>query len=173
MWLERLSNQPPPSAPPSGRNSFQGVRRSSQLAVQQRPGFSPRSSSLNVHKPNGTTTSLNNSPRIHAKGSTQRQELALGPDLSDPLAVLGQIVGKPLPAETQVDDISRDGVERPETLTLEIEFGGRSLEDFVETGERPEKKSSHIVDQCEYVCLDPTEDQTLSKTRRCRRWPEV
>lgn len=161
MWLDRFSNHPTPSSsPPPGRSSFQASRRPSHLGQgnPHRPGFSPRSSSLNVTgKFNSSTTSLN-SPRLLANGSTLKQEIIPPPDRSDPLAVLEEIIGKPLPKESEDNVGKRAGqdTEKPVVLVEAVDFQGKSLQDFIE-GALPPTGSNHVssqtVEECECVYL--------------------
>ena len=147
MWLDRLSTHATPNPSPPGRTSFQNVRRSSQLPVHPRPGYSPRSSSLNVGRPNGSSASFN-SPRLNANGSTLRQELTPAPDLTDPLAVLEQIVGKSLRQDEKEGAPSEDEAAKPQDLVQDINFDDLSLEEFVNRrSQSPVPKQN--VDQCE------------------------
>ena len=146
MWLDRLSNQPTPSgSPPMGPNrSFSPApRRPSHLAPgpSQRPGYSPRSSSLSlVSRANSSTSSLPAAGRI-PNGSALKQEITPPPDLDDPLQILEQIIGSPLRKE---DDRSggaegEESVERPPELVEDIVFDGQSLQEFASSSPEPEE----------------------------------
>ena len=156
MWLDRFSNQPPPgSSPPPSRSSFQAQRRQGHqvTGAPARPGFSPRSSSLNVAKFNASTTSLN-SPRLLPNGSGLRQEIPPPPDLTDPLAVLQDIVGQPL-VEEDGNGMKAENSRKPTSLIEDVKFDGRTLQEFmddrdVKGGE--EVESALTIEECEYVC---------------------
>ncbi len=137
MWLDRLSNQITPSGPPPmnpNRSFSPAPRRPSHLAPgpSQRPGYSPRSSSLSVvSRANSSTSSLAAPGRI-PNGSTLKQEITPPPNSDDPLETLEQIVGSPL---RKGDDQSggseeEESVERPPELVEDIAFDGQSLDDF-------------------------------------------
>ena len=124
----------------------------------QRPGFSPRSSSLNVSgKFNSSTTSLN-SVRL-PNGSHLKQQITPPADSGDPLKVLEEIIGRPL------QEIDREhvplqnghGSERPSELIEDVNFGGLGLLGFLQ--DRGDDNSLdirddtvHTAEECEYVC---------------------
>lgn len=155
MWLDRFANQPTPgTSPPPSRSSFQAQRRPGHpiAGAPTRPGFSPRSSSLNVAKFNASTTSLN-SPRLLPNGSGLRQEIAPPPDLTDPLAVLQDIVGQPL-VEEDGDGLKKARLSKPAALSEDIDFAGRSLQDFLSADDEDgdeEAESALTIEECEYV----------------------
>ena len=157
MWLDRFSNQPTPGgSPPPSRSSFQAQRRPSHqvLGAPARPGFSPRSSSLSVAKLNASTTSLN-SPRLLPNGSGLRQEIAPPPDLTDPLAVLQDIVGES-PKEVDSNEAKGSAPNKPAELVEQIKFDGMSLQDFADdeqTDSEGQAGSALTIEECEYVCL--------------------
>lgn len=167
MWLDRFSGHSTPSQsppPPVNRSHPPGpARRPSQLGsgLPQRPGYGPRTSSLNPgSRANFSTTSVN-SQRLH-NGSTLKHELTPPADFSDSLQILEKIVGRKLP---QGDKTSKnpdlDGIlERPSELLVDVDFGGLSLEDFAHQAKSKTKEYSEIdnpntsqtVEECEYVC---------------------
>ena len=173
MWLDRFSNHPTPgTSPPPSRSSFQAQRRPSHqvLGVPPRPGFSPRSSSLSVAKLNASTTSLN-SPRLLPNGSGLRQEIAPPPDLSDPLAVLEEIVGKTLDEGREFNGHGADAgaLGKPEEPVEDVDFGGKGLQDFLDEEDEvaDDQFSSAIsIEECEYVCSSQgTKDPRLTRRR--------
>ncbi|KAK4694546.1 vacuolar protein sorting-associated protein 52, partial [Lecanoromycetidae sp. Uapishka_2] len=139
MWLDRLSGHSTPSGPPSNRSFSPAPQRPSQLGpgAASRPGFSPRSSSLNVSaKFNSSTTSLN-SPRL-PNGSSLKQQVTRPVDFTDPLKLLEEVIGKPLQDTDGQKGIMQDGRvhEKPDELTGDIEFNGLGLQEFLEGRER-------------------------------------
>ena len=162
MWLDRFSANPPPtgSPPPQQRSFSPGPRRPNLLGhgVTPRPGFSPRSSSLNVSgKFNSSTTSLN-SARL-PNGSGLKQQITPPPDSTDPLKVLEEIVGKPLHESDGEHEPSQNGarLERPAELAEDINFSGLGLQDFLQREENEDVSESLVqttqsAEECEYVC---------------------
>lgn len=156
MWLDRFSAHPTPSAspPPQNRSSSPASRRPSHLgpAAASKPGFSPRSSSLNVAKFNPSTTSLN-SPRL-PNGSGLKQQVTLPDDNADPLKVLGEIIGKGIQEEFP-DGANDDHLGKPEVLE-DIDFNGLSLHDFLQGEDAIRMKQTDSIaqsaEECEYVC---------------------
>ncbi|TKA30165.1 hypothetical protein B0A50_02884 [Salinomyces thailandicus] len=138
MWLERFSGQSAqstPSASPHRALSPGTPRRSIQLSpntLPRRPGLNPRTSSLvSVASLSGSTDSLPAAARI-PNGTNLKNELAGSPagDVSDPLEVLGSILGS-LPKGAGADDNGKHvAVGEPPQVEEEIDFGGRSLEEF-------------------------------------------
>ena len=76
-----------------------------------------------------STTSLN-SPRLLPHGSGLRQEIPPPPDLTDPLAVLQDIVGQPL-VEEDGNGMEVGNLRKPASLVDDIKFDGRSLQEFM------------------------------------------
>lgn len=161
MWLDRLSGHSTPSGPPSpqSRSFSPAPRRPSHLGsgAASRPGFSPRSSSLNVSaKFNSSTTSIN-SPRL-PNGSGLKQQFTPPVDFADPLKVLEEIIGSPSHGSSGQQDTPRDdgGEKRPARLVEDIDFKGLGLHDFMETaddvGTLDEHNATQTAEECEYVC---------------------
>lgn len=136
MWgLDRFSGHSTPSAsPPQSRSFSPAPRRPSHLGsgLTARPPQSPRSSSFNVSsKYNASTTSLN-SPRL-PNGSGLKQQINPPADFTNPLKVLEEIVGRPILDEDK--DHGEDGqaqLEKPAELVEDVDFRGRSLQDFLD-----------------------------------------
>ncbi|KAL8732448.1 MAG: hypothetical protein Q9181_003944 [Wetmoreana brouardii] len=149
MWLERLSGQSTPSAspPPVQKRSYSPApRRSSHLApsTAARPPYGPRTSSLGLEpRANNSVTSLN-SPRL-PNGSSLKQQIAPPPDVTDPLDVLKDLLGKNSQRDITGQE-DRDGTA-PNLRTLhlaeKVEFGGLSLHAFAETAGLEETKEAH------------------------------
>ena len=165
MWLDRFSGHSTPSQsppPPVNRSHPPGpARRPSQLGLPQRPGYGPRTSSLNpVSRANISTTSVN-SQRLH-NGSTLKNEVTPPADFSDSLEILEKIVGRKLLQDDKTsENLDIDGIlEKPSELLVDVDFGALSLEDFAHPAisklkEYPEvdnPKTSQTVEECEYVC---------------------
>lgn len=161
MWLDRLSGHSAQSGPPTqqARSYSPAPRRPSHLgpSAASRPGFSPRSSSLNVAKFNASTTSLN-SPRL-PNGSGLKQQIVPPADLADPLKVLEEIFGKALRQEDgEQGSDKQDEDEKPAELVEDIDFSGLGLHEYLQA-EDEEIRSNEVtesaagpVEECEYVC---------------------
>jgi hypothetical protein len=140
MWLDRLSGHSTPSGSPSpynNRNYPPPSRRPSHLSPNpssNRPGISPRSSSLTLlSTPNDSTTSLPGTSRA-SNGVSQKQGASSSRPLGvlDPLDVLNSIIGKKC-GENGVTDLDAEAkpAQKPAQLVDTIDFEGRSLEEFV------------------------------------------
>ncbi|KAL8761491.1 MAG: hypothetical protein Q9184_002401 [Pyrenodesmia sp. 2 TL-2023] len=149
MWLDRLSGQSTPSAPPApaqSRSYSPAPRRSSHLppGPPTRPAYGPRTTSLGLSsKANFSTNSLN-SPRL-PNGSSLRQQLSPPADVIDPLGVLKDILGK---QSDKVVNGSEDGdsstiVQKPPHVAEDIDFEGLSLHAFVDRASQQETKKVH------------------------------
>jgi len=158
VWLDRFSGPSTPSGspPPQNRSFSPAPRRPSHLGLgaAARPGFKPRSSSLNVAKFDSSTTSLN-SPRL-PNGSGLKQQITPPGDFTDPLKVLEKVVGKPLTEDRTYDE--GVGAEKPSELTQDIDFGELSLHDFLLDedggGIYVTDVAEQSTEECEYVCSD-------------------
>ena len=167
MWLDRFSGHSTPSQsppPPVNRNHPPGpARRPSQLGpgLPQRPGYGPRTSSLNPgSRANNSTTSVN-SQRLH-NGSTLKHEVTPPADFSDSLEILEKIVGRRLPQDdkTSVFPDASATLEKPLELLVDVDFDGLSLEDFAHQATSKSKiysevdnlNTSQTVEECECVC---------------------
>lgn len=103
-----------------------------------------------------------NVPTI-AKSSTLRNQLDAAPsdDVSDPLKALEAIVGKALSdlRSNFQDEIQHGNVDRPSQLIENIDFGGLSLNDFVDNdpiAQNHRVVSTYVgqsVDEC--MCFNP------------------
>ena len=82
----------------------------------------------------GSSSTALNSPRHSGAGSALRQEVLHLSGGRDPLSILEDIVGKPLPNHSQADL----ALDKPNPLVQEIDFGSLGLDEFAagsETGE--------------------------------------
>ena len=164
MWgLDRFSGHSTPSGspPPQNRSYSPAPRRPSHLGpgLAGRPPYSPRSSSFNVSgKYNSSTTSLN-SPRL-PNGSGLKQQITPPADFTNPLKLLEEIVGRPIFDEDErhgEEDQSR--LEKPAELVEDVDFGGRTIHDFLEDGDErfgignidPHDDTAQSAMECEYV----------------------
>ncbi|KAF5002331.1 hypothetical protein FGRMN_341 [Fusarium graminum] len=131
MWLDRLAggpaNTPGPSTPQPGGRVYP-KRTSSTLSpyvTSQRPGISPRGSSLSLASNDSSSSLLSSARRPNGSGLRQASIIETGPD---PLEVL----------ETLLADFSIDHDHRPEKIStinqddisFEAEFGGLSLKEL-------------------------------------------
>ncbi|EMC96825.1 hypothetical protein BAUCODRAFT_34222 [Baudoinia panamericana UAMH 10762] len=138
MWLDRFSGQPnqsPATAASLNRTSSPAPRRAVQLGpstLPRRPGLNPRSSSLSIASFGGSLESLPAAARL-SNGSSLKQELTNPPniDVVDPLDVLHGILGAVDSDAAQTDSAALDDDPiRPRVLTEDVDFGGRSLQEF-------------------------------------------
>lgn len=164
MWLDRFSGSNPPSAsppPPANRSYSPGPRRSSHLGpgTAARPSFSHRSSSLYLGSKSNLSNTSVNSARV-PNGSALRNEVIPPGEFPDPLKILAEVVGRPLPE--QKSETIKGGekeADRPSLLTEDVDFEGMSLHEFVQLDlsdkagdQRSLGFSAQTVEECEYVC---------------------
>lgn len=167
MWLDRFSgnNTPSNSLPPPSpqiRSYSPAPRRPSHLTpgTSRRPSYSPRASSPKLGAGNASKIS-SNSTRI-PNGSTLKQQI-IPSDLIDPLEILAEVIGKPLPKKQSQSDNGTGQVfgefQKPTQLVEDVEFKGLSLHEFASAfdGSEDEKLAKPInpaqtVEECEYVC---------------------
>ncbi|KAI1330848.1 Vps52-domain-containing protein [Xylariaceae sp. FL0255] len=144
MWLDRLTNQQtsPASSQPGSRAYSPAPRRTASghgpyVTSQQRPGFTPRSSSLSLASVESSASSLLASSK-RAPGSTLKQSstVFVGPD---PVEVLADLLH-----DTKSHPISSNGSGgdpvssiTPGDLNSSFDFGGLSLQSFALSGETP------------------------------------
>lgn len=154
VLLDRFSGHSAPSvsSPPS-RSFSPAPRRPSHLGgAAARPGFSPRSSSLNVVKLHSSTTSLNSTRLPNGSGLTR--QITPPVDFTDSLKVLEKLVGKSLIADGV--DGEGVGVEQPSQLTQDIDFAGLSLHGFLHDEDigimDGTDSAMQSAEECEYVC---------------------
>ena len=165
MWLERLSGQSTPSAsppPPQKRSYSPAPHRSSNFAPSNaiRPPYGPRASSLGlVSKANTATASLNSPQLPH--GSSLRQQISPPlADVTDPLDVLEQLLGKSTDRRSQKakDPDGAVAAQKPLEVEEDIDFEGFSLHTFAENdGQQGTNEArppaAQTVEECEYVHL--------------------
>ncbi|KAI1348710.1 Vps52-domain-containing protein [Xylaria sp. FL0043] len=153
MWLDRLAGNasPAPSQPPSRPYSPAPRRPSSglgpYLTSQQRPGLTPRSSSLSLASTDSSTSTLQATSR-RAPGSSLKQTTTAytGPD---PVDILGALLGgNPLPSSTRAPGHALDPATSitSEDLTAAFDFGELSLRSLALSDE-PQRTSIDIQTQ--------------------------
>ncbi|KAH0538056.1 hypothetical protein FGG08_005318 [Glutinoglossum americanum] len=149
MWLDRFSAQSTPSGsppPPQNRSYSPAPRRPSHLAplaLPARPGFSPRSSSLSLAS-NVSTSSLPGTSRP-PNGSTLRQSVTTNVhNVTDPLEVLQRIIGAPLKSREVESPGNLSGSLDQSQIAGDIDFGGLSLQEFVQLHNEPPATKSII-----------------------------
>ena len=95
-----------------------------------------------------------------ANGSGLKQQITPPADFTNPLKLLEDIIGPPIPNEDDGHEEQGQGpVEKPAELVEDVEFGGRSIHDFMEGEDERDGagslKSSDDAAQsameCEYV----------------------
>ena len=165
MWgLDRFSGHSTPSgsSPPQSRSFSPAPRRPSHLGpgFAARPPHSPRSSSfIASSRYNSSTTSLN-SPRL-PNGSGLKQQITPPADFTNPLQLLEEVIGRPIPDDGEEhEDNGQAHLEKPAELVEDVEFRGRSIQDFLEDeneclGNRSLDACENTVQsvmECEYVC---------------------
>lgn len=130
MWLDRISGHSTPSRPFSPAS-----RRPSHLSPSphnNRSALLPKSSSsVSLLSRSDSSTSL---PATYpaTNGSGLKSTAKGRPlDVSDPLQVLNGIIGKPNGATPKADLASAQPEVKPEQLVEDIDFGGRSLQEYV------------------------------------------
>lgn len=82
-----------------------------------------------------------------------KQELIPPPDLTDPLAVLGEILDKPLRGE-EGEEAEAVILDKPAELIEDVDFAGLSLRQYVvqEVKASEEHAESILtIEECEYV----------------------
>ena len=189
MWgLDRFSGHSTPSGspPPQNRSFSPAPRRPSHLGpgLAARTAHSPRSSSLNVSGKYSSSTASLNSPRL-PNGSGLKQQITPPADLTNPLKLLEELVGRPIPDEDEVPgEEGKDHLEKPTELVEDVDFGGLSIRDFLEDGDDGDSMGSldryddnvQCAMECEYVYssnnrkLSDTEyGHQMNKTRTSSR----
>jgi hypothetical protein len=163
MWLDRLSGHSTPaatplaSAPSSTKRSYSpGARRSSNLVPPisaQRPGFSPRSSSLSLPFSDSTTSLLSSARRPN--GSSLKHAASVT-EIASPLEVLEKLVGseiQPGPSASSVND------EEYSDFELNLDFDGLSLQEIATGGlsshEEESKYTAQSVEECMHFLHGP------------------
>lgn len=143
MWLDRFSGQSTPAgATTPNRYPSPDPRRTSHLAPSSRPGLgvSPNRSNLSLNLSNNTSAVSLGSPTKASNGPTLRFEQKPPPNLTDPTDVLRSIL-KLDEAGVVARDSADDKVGDIEESKENIDFGGLSLQEFVEQEARPRHRT--------------------------------
>ncbi|KAK4204108.1 Sac2 family-domain-containing protein [Triangularia verruculosa] len=167
MWLDRFAAQQQPgrtsSPPPSNRSSPLPRRTSRSGGIspyttsQQRPGISPRGSSLSLVSSDSSSSLLASSRR--ANGSALRQSTTVD-DAPDPEEVLARILG-PLSVDVApAEQSSQTGITEDD-LGLEFDFGGLSLHELAESDDADQ------LDTVDTYRPQTVEDCRLSSPAKC------
>ncbi|OTA97260.1 hypothetical protein M434DRAFT_391975 [Hypoxylon sp. CO27-5] len=144
MWLDRLAGQstsPAPSQPgsrpysPAPRRTPSGL--GPYITSQQRPGLTPRSSSLSLASTESSASSFLASSR-RANGSTLKESSTIysGPD---PVEILNKLLGDEKKQAASATRSAADSVSSisAEDLQLEFDFGGLSVRELALSEEPP------------------------------------
>ncbi|KAL5339358.1 Sac2 family-domain-containing protein [Aspergillus crustosus] len=142
MWLDRIAGNSTPPGPQFDRsNSPLPPRSSSRLSPNHqnnRPGLSRPGSSLSaLLSPNASSTSLPTIARVPEEPTLkQNATTRTRPSgVADPLEVLNGIIKKQN-GDTKADSSAQDSTSaKPTHLVEDIDFGGLSLEDYVQKSE--------------------------------------
>jgi hypothetical protein len=181
MWgLDRLSSYSTPTGTPPRRDSYSPAPRRGYPArgpspLPARPGLVPRTTSLSLISPTGSTTNLPAGARAPNGGPRRRPTGGLhhGPD---PVQVLASIMGglprKPLAGDREKDEYIP---QKPEVMVDVINFGGLSLHDFAAEAPRERQQPTSV-----YTCSAQSVEECMCSTsvsrgfahRDCRRQRE-
>lgn len=135
MWLDRFGGPHPANTPPppsQSRTQSPLPRRTSSARgpylTSQRPGLSPRVSSLSIASAD-SSSSLLGAPK-RANGSTLKQTTSVdfGPD---PAVILTKILG-PLPDQATLEGGDRIKNIPENGLNLDFDFNGLSLRELAD-----------------------------------------
>jgi hypothetical protein len=157
MWLDRLSGHSTPaptplaSPPSSTKRSYSPGARRSNLAPPisaQRPGFSPRSSSLSLPSSDSTTSLLSSARRPNGSGLKNAASVA---EITGPLEVLEKLVG----SETRLrSNVSLVNNEDYSDFELDLDFDGLSLKEIATGKLLPYAEESKYTAQSVEECMD-------------------
>lgn len=162
MWSSRLTGQSssPASSQPGSRSFSPAPRRTNSglgpyITSQQRPGISPRSSTLSLASDSSTSSLLASSRRPNGSALKQSTTAYAGPD---PVDVLAKLLGNgvedvPILAEQP----SPSTAIAASDLDLDFDFGGMSLRELA-LSEDPMTEDSYVhrsqtVEECMFAYL--------------------
>lgn len=162
MWLDRLAGQSSSPAPsqPGSRSYSPAPRRTPSglgpyITSQQRPGVTPRSSSLSLASTESSASSLLASSR-RANGSTLKESSTIynGPD---PVDVLNALLGDDKQHATSATNTAANSVSSisPEDLQLEFDFGGLSIRELALSEEAAVNAAAVYRPQAAEECMPP------------------
>ncbi|KAI1083622.1 Vps52-domain-containing protein [Whalleya microplaca] len=133
MWLDRLAGQAStPSSQPGSRPYSPAPRRSASglgpyITSQQRPGFTPRSSSLSLASNDSSTSSLLASAKRASTTLKESVTIYTGPE---PAEVLNKLLGDEGGHTAPAAKSDSKPVISVEDLELDFDFGGLSLREL-------------------------------------------
>lgn len=155
MWLDRLAGGPAStsgsSTPQPGSRPYSPLPRRTSNALSpyltsQRPGHSPRSSSLSLVSNDSSASLLSTSLRPNGSGLRQS---STAPDVPDPLETLENLIGPR--TSGQEDSEKRSGCIAEEDIHFNVDFGGLSLKELASRAQSPRPPSSRrpqVLDEC-------------------------
>jgi vacuolar protein sorting-associated protein 52 len=143
MWLDRLAggpaSSPGPSTPQPGGRVYP-KRTSSTLSpyvTSQRPGISPRGSSLSLVSNDSTSSLLSSSRRLNGSNLRQASTIETGPDSLEVLETLLAGFSSDHGQSDKKTAISQNDIN------FEAEFGGLSLKELA-MSEPPDTTTTSI-----------------------------
>ncbi|GAB1318800.1 Vacuolar protein sorting-associated protein 52 [Madurella fahalii] len=168
MWLDRFGGQHPgnvPSPPSQSRTQSPLPRRTSSARgpylTSQRPGISPRASSLSLVSNDSSSSLLAASKRTN--GSALKQTTTAG-DAPDPEEVLARILGA-LP-EPAASGGGHNGRITDDDLDFDFDFGGLSLRELATRDADPEAADSYRPQTVEDFERDKAKFEDLHRSIR-------
>ncbi|KXX82152.1 Vacuolar protein sorting-associated protein 52 B [Madurella mycetomatis] len=167
MWLDRFGGQHPGNAPSPSQSRTQSPlpRRTSSARgpylTSQRPGISPRASSLSLVSNDSSSSLLAASKRTN--GSALKQITTAG-DAPDPEEILTRILGAlPDPATSGG---SQNGRITDDDLDFDFDFGGLSLRELAGRETDPEVADSYRPQTVEDFERDKAKFEELHRSIR-------
>ncbi|KAL4911312.1 hypothetical protein BDW74DRAFT_164848 [Aspergillus multicolor] len=145
MWLDRIAGH----STPDRALSPIPQRSSSHLSPNRpngRPGLSRPGSSLSaLVSPNASTTSLPTVARVPEESTLKQNATGSRPsNVADPLKVLDGIIKKQNVVSKPENAAQEPGPVKPTQLVEDIDFGGLSLEDFLQKPESNRTAKSDV-----------------------------
>ena len=159
MWLDRFSAHSTPAGtpPPQGRAYSPAPRRPTRPSA---PGLPPRSSSLTLLTPASSSSSLPSTARLPNGSARRPPNHGAPPDVPDPVQVLESILGAPLRTRATASAGVSEERSKPEEVVQDIDFGGLSLQQFVEAKAPTSQPSSPVhtrsaqtAEECTFLLL--------------------
>jgi vacuolar protein sorting-associated protein 52 len=132
MWLDRFSGQSTPSGSHSPNRAYSPApRRPSNLNPRAGLGLRDNRSATSLDLSNNISSVSLGSPTKSTHGSALRYEQKPPPEVQNPVAVIRHILG--IPKDDQINkEKETDGHVDIGEDDLDIDFGGLSLQDYVD-----------------------------------------
>lgn len=131
-------------------------RRPSHLgpaSAIQRPGFSPRSSSLSINSNDSTTSLLASSRRPNGSGWKKSATVSEAPD---PLALLEKLLGSEVVEVVQETTLTNAaGKIDPDEVERELDFEGLDLRQLISPSATPNQEDLYTTQTREQCMLYP------------------